>query len=105
MKIFSLCCVRDENDIVRETLESALEWSDKIFIFDNGSVDGTWQTLKTLAKQRSRLILVGHEQREYSDIFRGEMFEANRAVASPGDWWCVLDADEIYIDNPENVSW
>ena len=29
------------------------------------------------------------------------MFEANRTVASPGDWWCVLDADEIYIDNPK----
>ena len=101
MKIFSLCCVRDENDIIRETLESALEWSDKIFIFDNGSVDRTWETLKDLAGQRNALILVGHEQREYSDTFRGEMFEANRAIASPGDWWCVLDADEIYIDNPK----
>ena len=28
------------------------------------------------------------------------MFEAVRAIASPGDWWCKLDADEIYIDNP-----
>ena len=56
---------------------------------------------KDLARQRNTLILVGHEQREYSDTFRGEMFEANRAIASPGDWWCVLDADEIYIDNPK----
>lgn len=44
MKIFSICCVRGENDIVGETLKAALDWSDQIFVFDNGSTDGTWET-------------------------------------------------------------
>ena len=67
MRIFSLCCVRDENDVIRETLESALEWSDKIFIVDDGSVDGTWDTLQDLARQQPKLAIVHREQRGYSE--------------------------------------
>jgi hypothetical protein len=34
---------------------------------------------------------------------RGDIFETHRQVAVPGDWWCRLDADEIYIDNPKSI--
>jgi Glycosyl transferase family 2 len=100
MKIFSLCCVRDENDIVRETLQAALGWSDRIFIFDNGSVDGTWETVQDIASKSSKVEIVGHDNRTFTDELRGEIFESHRSVASPGDWWCRLDSDEIYIDDP-----
>jgi hypothetical protein len=100
MKIFSICCVRDENDIVGETLEAALSWSDKIFVFDNGSVDGTWETVQDIARKNSKIEIVGHDNRTFTDELRGEIFESYRSVASPGDWWCRLDSDEIYIDDP-----
>jgi hypothetical protein len=100
MNIFSICCVRDENDIVGETLEAALGWSDKIFVFDNGSVDGTWETVQDLARKNSKIVLVGRDDRIFTDELRGEIFESYRSVASPGDWWCRLDSDEIYIDDP-----
>jgi hypothetical protein len=100
MKIFSICCIRDENDIVGETLEAALGWSDKIFVFDNGSVDGTWETVQDIARRDSKIEIVGHDDRTFSDELLGEVFESYRSVASPGDWWCRLDSDEIYIDDP-----
>jgi len=100
MKIFSICCVRDENDIVGETLEAALSWSDRIFVFDNASVDGTWGTVQDIARKNSKIEIVGHDNRTFTDELRGEIFESCRGVASPGDWWCRLDSDEIYIDDP-----
>jgi len=100
MRIFSICCVRDENDIVAEALRAALSWSDKIFVFDNGSVDGTWETVQDIARKTSKIEIVGHDNRTFTDELRGEIFESHRSVASPGDWWCRLDSDEIYIDDP-----
>lgn len=100
MKIFSICCVRDENDIVGETLEAALRWSDRIFVFDNGSVDGTWETVQAVASRNPKIEIVGHDDRVFTDELRGEIFEERRAVASPGDWWCRLDSDEFFIDDP-----
>ena len=100
MKIFSICCVRDENDIVGETLEAALSWSDRIFVFDNASADGTWETVQEIARKSSRIEIVGHDDRTFTDELRGEIFESYRSVAAAGDWWCRLDSDEIYIDDP-----
>ena len=100
MKIFSICCVRDENDIVGETLEDALSWSDRIFVFDNASADGTWETVLEIARKNSRIEIVGHDDRTFTDELRGEIFESYRSVAAAGDWWCRLDSDEIYIDDP-----
>jgi hypothetical protein len=100
MGIFSICCVRDENDVVAEALDAALGWSDRIFIFDNGSVDGTWETVQAMARKTSKIEIVGHDDRPFTDELRGEIFESYRGVASPGDWWCRLDSDEIYIDDP-----
>ena len=67
MKIFSICCVRDENDIVEETLKAALGWSDRIFVFDNGSVDGTWETLQDLANCDPIIELGGPDDRTFTD--------------------------------------
>jgi glycosyltransferase involved in cell wall biosynthesis len=101
MKVFSICCVRDENDIIDETLEAALAWSARIFVFDNGSVDGTWETIERLARKHAKIEIVGRDDRVFTDALRGEIFEAYRSVASPGDWWCRLDSDEIYVDAPD----
>lgn len=102
MQIFSICCVRDEVDVIAETLGAASEWSDQIFVLDNGSVDGTWELLKQLEGGNSKLVLLGQELEPFSEELRGTVFEARRQIANPGDWWCRLDADEIYIDDPRD---
>ena len=100
MKIHGLCLVKNEADILQETLISALHWCDHIYVFDNGSNDGTWELVKELANQH--LQIVPHKQDDvlYTNGLRADIFNAFRSNAAPQDWWCALDADEFYIDDP-----
>jgi hypothetical protein len=81
-------------------LTSAFHWSDRIFMLDNGSTDGSWELLQDLALNTPKLTLVGREMGPFRDELRGEVFEQYNAIALKDDWWCRLDADEFYIDNP-----
>jgi glycosyltransferase involved in cell wall biosynthesis len=100
MKIHGLCLVKNEADILQETLISALHWSDQIYVFDNGSTDGTWELVKELAKQYAQIVPYKQDAVIYSDGLRSDIFNACRSSAGPRDWWCWLDADEFYIDDP-----
>jgi glycosyltransferase involved in cell wall biosynthesis len=51
MKIHGLSLVKNESDILQETIYAALDWCDYIYVPDNGSTDGTWELVKELAKQ------------------------------------------------------
>jgi Glycosyl transferase family 2 len=100
MKIFGLALVKNEEDIIRETFGKAAEWCDAIHVFDTGSSDGTWEVVCEMAKENNRIVPFRKETRAFRDELRAELFGAVRGTASPGDWWCRLDADEIYIDDP-----
>lgn len=100
MKIFSICVLRDEVDVIAETLRAAAEWSDRILVLDNGSTDGTWELVQELAKDSPSITVAGRDTQPFRDELRGEVFEQYRGLAEPGDWWCRLDADEFYIDDP-----
>jgi glycosyltransferase involved in cell wall biosynthesis len=100
MKIHGLCLVKNEADVVEETLISALYWCDQIYVFDNGSSDGTWELVKELAKQHSQIVPYKQDDVIYTNGLRADIFNAFRSNAGPRDWWCWLDADEFYIDDP-----
>ena len=55
-KIYSLLLVKNEADIIRESLLAAIKWSDKVIVIDNGSEDGTWEIVQELAAQDTRII-------------------------------------------------
>jgi glycosyltransferase involved in cell wall biosynthesis len=88
MKIHSLSLIKNEVD--------------NIFVLDNGSTDGTWERVLELARDFRGLIPVGCDPRPYRNAMRLELLNQYRASASDGDWWCILDADEIYIDDPRS---
>ena len=48
MKIHSICMVKNEADIIEQTIKAAAKWSDFIYIFDNGSTDGSWEKVLEL---------------------------------------------------------
>jgi glycosyltransferase involved in cell wall biosynthesis len=100
MKIHGLCLVKNEADVLQETLISALHWCDHIYVFDNGSNDGTWELVKELAKQYLQIVPYKQDDVLYSNGLRADIFNAFRSNAGPQDWWCGLDADEFYIDDP-----
>ena len=103
MKIFAIMLVKNEADIVKSAILDAKTWADRIFIMDNGSTDGTWEIIQSLADD----IVVPWKQdfRPYSNGLRADVFNEFRHEASDGDWWCFkLDADEFYYDNPKEFE-
>jgi len=100
MRIHSICLVKNEADIIEQVLKSALVWSDFIYIYDNGSTDGTWEKALNLAKDHGQIVPYKQESKPFRDQIRSEPFNHYRVNSFDGDWWCRLDADEMYIDNP-----
>jgi hypothetical protein len=100
MRIFGLCLVKNEADIIRTSLRESLKWCDRIFVFDNGSEDGTWEQVEETARAEERVVAFKRDPRPFDDALRAEIFNAFRQEAQDGDWWCRLDADEFYVDDP-----
>lgn len=101
MNIFGICLVKDEADIIKYCLQEATKWADKVFVYDNGSSDGTWEIVQELTKTNKRVVPYKQEAVPFRDNLRAKVFNHYRHLASDGDWWCFrLDSDEFYIDNP-----
>lgn len=101
MKIHCLCLIKNEADILEECINSALGWADTIVIADNGSSDGTLEVIAKLAENPKIITLQGFNV-PFRDNLRAKMFHQVKHIAHKGDWWCRLDADEIYIDEPRS---
>ncbi len=100
MKIHGLCIVKDEADVIAECLEASLAWCDHVYVFDNGSTDGTWQIVQALAARHPAIVPFKQDPAPFHDGLRAQIHDAYRQRTEPGDWWCRLDADEFYVDDP-----
>ncbi len=97
-RILSICLVKNEADVLGHCLAEAQRWSDRIFVFDNGSTDGTWELVQALASDV--IVPWKRDDRPYNDGIRSLVFDHFRHEARAGDWWCKLDADEFYMTDP-----
>ncbi len=103
MEIFGLTLVKNEADIIRQSMTEALDWCDWIGVVDNGSTDGTYEILTDLAKEYpERFVLCGKRDVPFCNSLRRIPFKTLRTEAKEGDWWCRLDADEFYPVNPRS---
>lgn len=99
-KIYSLLVVKNEGDIIVSSLKSAVRWSDKIIVIDNGSDDDTWEKVKQLSVVYPQIIPFLRYEGTFHIGLRARAFHAFKKEMSSRDWWCVrLDADEFYEDN------
>jgi hypothetical protein len=98
--IHGLSLVKNEIDVIAQSLSAAAVWCDAIYVWDNGSTDGTWEKVLELARDHPQILPDRQDAQPYRKTLRRELFEAHRDKASEGDWWCFLDADEFYIDDP-----
>ena len=99
MNIYAIMLVKNEADIVGKVITEAEKWATKIFILDNGSTDGTWETIQSLKND----VVTPWKQYfgDYHDGLRADVFNEFKSISKPGDWWCFkLDADEIYAEDP-----
>lgn len=97
-KIHSICLCKNEEDIIELCLNRALEWSDYIYVLDNGSTDRTWEIVEDCASDR--IIAWRTLDEPFREGLRNRLFNAFRSRATSDDWWCRLDADEFYVDDP-----
>jgi hypothetical protein len=100
MAIHAISLVKNEADIIEHNLRAALRWCDHIYVFDNGSTDGTWERVREMATRFAAIVPWKQDPKPFEDGLRAEVFHHFRGEARPGDWWCILDADEFYIDDP-----
>lgn len=99
-KIHSICLVKNEADIIEHCLTEAARWSDRIYVYDGTSTDGTWERVQ--AMQNETIIPWKRHDKKFHDRLRGEVYNAFKHLASDGDWWCRLDADEFYLKSPRD---
>ncbi len=100
MAIHAICLVKNELDIIAQTLATASEWADSIYVLDNGSDDGTWEFVNEAARSNPTIMPYRQDRSPFCDSMRNRVFERYRDRARQGDWWCKLDADEAYVDDP-----
>jgi hypothetical protein len=101
MKIYALCLVKNEDDVIRQSLLAASKWADKVFVYDNGSTDKTWDIVNELAKTNESIVAWRQDTKHYKNNLFGDIFNGVRDLANDGDWFCYqFPADEFYYDDP-----
>lgn len=100
VKIHGMCIVKDEADIVAHCLTEAARWCDHVYVFDNGSTDGTWELVQELAEGLPEIVAWKSDPAPFCDGLRAQIFARFREASRPGDWWTRVDADEFYVDDP-----
>lgn len=98
MKIFAMCVVKNEADIIHHSINEAATWADKVIVYDNGSTDGTWQKVNNM--KSSKIIAFKQDHKPYSDGLRADIFNAFKHELKEDDWWVIQDGDEIYDQSP-----
>jgi len=56
MRFHCLMVLRDEADIIVQTLIHLLDWADGIYLLDVGSTDGTWDLVQDMARKDKRVV-------------------------------------------------
>jgi glycosyltransferase involved in cell wall biosynthesis len=100
MKLNAICIIKNEADIIIETLENALRFCDNIYVFDNGSNDGSWELIRDKAEQDPRVIIAVHSDEIYRNQFRNRVYNMYHSEFTSSDWWYILDADEMLTEDP-----
>jgi glycosyltransferase involved in cell wall biosynthesis len=106
MKFHALLPVRDEADIIDQSLNHLLTWADAVYVFDTGSFDETWELVQQCASKDKRVVPL-----KKADVFfsykrvRAWMFHHARQWMREGDWFARVDADEFHhVSPPEFVK-
>jgi glycosyltransferase involved in cell wall biosynthesis len=100
MKLHGIMVTKNEADVIDYTLRSAAQWADRVYVLDTGSTDDTWARVQEQARRFPAIVPFKSENLSFNDWRRGEVFNAFRHEAGPDSWWCRLDSDEIYLDDP-----
>lgn len=96
MRLHALLLVRDEGDIIAQTLSHLRSQFDTVHVLDTGSTDATWEVVVAASRSDKRVKPFARVETSGSTGLRAHLFEAARAHMRHGDWFARVDADEFY---------
>lgn len=100
MAFHGIMVLRDEGDIIAQTLEHLMTWCDSLTLLDTGSTDGTWDLVHEAARRDRRITPLARTPVTFHNGLRAAVFQRARHRFHPGDWIARLDADEFYHAPP-----
>lgn len=99
LKIVATLIVRDEDDVIYETLDEIKKYTDNIIVLDGGSEDNTVDIVSKFRGVALHKVKSGNNW----DHAGERQILLDLALAEGADWIITLDADEIYHTNPIDV--
>ena len=102
VRVFGLTLAKNEGDIIGQMLDAASTFCERIFVYDLGSTDNTWEIVESRAGN-GVVVPWRKEDIAYHNGRRARMFNAFHDTVRPGDWWLRLDADEFYDEDPRPI--
>jgi hypothetical protein len=103
MRLYAICLVKNEADVIAQSIRYALTFCERIYVLDNGRTDGTWEEVCRLAQNDARIVAFGQTFDKFNNDLRGRVYEAVHKDLSDDDWWMILDADEFMAEDPRPV--
>lgn len=94
-QIIGLFLVKNEDIYIEKSVRNVIDFCDQIFICDNYSCDGTWEILKRLENQHSKINLQRVTQPR-------ESHDCVEEYAGTPTWVFAVDGDEVY--DPEGLK-
>jgi hypothetical protein len=97
-KLFGLCFVKNEEDIIADSVSHAAQFCDKVFLVDNASTDRTWDIANGLGLDN--LVPVCSKDFVFRDYLRLRFMETRKEELGVDNWWYMFDADEFLLEDP-----
>jgi len=97
-KLFAVCFVKNEEDIIADCLRHAARFCDRIYVVDNASTDRTWEIVKDL--DLAPVVAVGSKDFIYREYLRIWFMGWKERELGRGNWWYILDADMFLDGDP-----
>lgn len=97
-KLFGVCFVKNEDDIIGDSIAHAAQFCSKIFVIDNASTDRTWDIVNGL--KFKNLVPVCSKDFVFRDYLRLRFMETRKEELGLNNWWYIFDADEFLLDDP-----
>ncbi|MDP8237055.1 MAG: glycosyltransferase family 2 protein [Candidatus Erginobacter occultus] len=97
-KLFAVCFVKNEEDIIADCLRHAARFCDRIYVVDNASTDRTWEIVKDL--DLAPVVPVGSKDFIYREYLRIWFMGLKERELGRNNWWYILDADMLLDGDP-----
>lgn len=97
-RIYGVGVVQNEEDVIGESLSWAGRFCERIWLWDLGSSDRTWEVLSGMASER--FVVSRRPDLAYAASLRSAVVAEARPHLPEDAWIYILDADEFLVGDP-----